>query len=192
MGVGGRLVRRAYEARLGIAHGFVTGKLAVVSVVIIDEVDDVGRGHEGAQRVRDRFAVQLNLLPRQRPGQALGQRVLTELVPIRQHDVFASRRTLQRLLQLEQVDAVPGREQHVAVVAVAAPIASGSPTRPAEWCAVITGELVKRLRVGGWARLHADPGTPEIFERFPVSVLVILLQLLNGSPDTQRLPVVHH
>src|SRR5207244_9040347 len=121
------------------------------------------------------------------PGDALRFRFVTRLVPERQRDVLASVDRAQRILELEQIHAVPGREQDVAVVAVAAPPSGTAPPGSAKGFAVVAAENEERARILRRELLDPLPGAHEVLERLLVAARVVALEVRDRPADAQGL-----
>ena len=177
-----RLVRRrAEEARERIAHGLVSGRLAVDDRVVLHLIDDRDRQREGAQRIGDRYPIEHESLVCERVGNAVLLRICAAFVPERQLHVGAPRNALQRLLEPKEIGAVPAREQDRAVLAITAPPRRIGLARAAERLAVIAADDEERVRVGRGQLLDAFPRPHQGFERRLVAAVVVFLQVGNRA-----------
>ena len=111
------------------------------------------------------------------PRDAVVLRRLAAFVPERQRDALAARNAAQRVLELVQVDPVPGREQHRAVLAVAAPPGVGIGARTAERLAVEAAEHEERVGIVRRQLLDALPRAHQRLELGLVAAVVVGLDV---------------
>src|SRR5207248_3062872 len=108
----------------------------------------------------------------------------SRLVPEGEHHLVAAGDSLQCLLERVQVRSMPGREEHRAVLAVAAPPGGIGRALVAEGLAVVATKHEERTRVVRRQVLDALPGPHEHLERLLVAAVVLRLDLGQRSTDT--------
>jgi hypothetical protein len=183
---GERVADRRVARGLGV-HGAVTGHL--VGDLVVDRDGQRVR----PQWVRDRRAVRERVrLVGEHARQALRARSRIALVPEGLHHGLAALDALQRLLQSVQVGAVPGGEEHGAVLAVAAPpcLPVGGARAP-EGLAVAAADREERVRVVRLTVLNPLPRRHQGVECFGLAVLSLVHQVVDGPAGADGVRLAH-
>ncbi len=80
---------------------------------------------------------------------------------------------------------MPGREENVAMIAVASPKRRVSPSASPKGFSVVATQDKEGVRIGGWKLLDAFPSPHEIFQRPFTALKIVILQILKGPADTE-------
>ena len=103
-------------------------------------------------------------------------------------DVFASWDAAQRFLEPHEIGPMPRREQHIAMVAVPAPVAGVAPSGAAKRLAVEPADPEEGIVVIRRQRLDAAPRSHQILERLRLVVMIVVLQIFDGPANPSIVP----
>jgi hypothetical protein len=191
VGLGRVLSLTGGEARKWVANSFIAlglvvtgtrGGLGLVRVnVRVNVVFDRGLKSVRAEGVGDGPFRQGEVVLEKDGGHTIFLGLVVRLVPESHGHIAAARDSAQRLLQPEQVAAVPGGEEDVAVITIAAPPVGIAPTGAAEGLTMVASNGEERVRVRGRKLLNAMPGANQVLQWLLISpTVVVILEIANG------------